>query len=63
MGHPGVGGRMQVEASSVKVKGMAFTLIPTCPTLTADIANASQNFSPKLLMCIKVSFNYIINIT
>lgn len=30
---------VQVEASSVKVKGMASVLIPTCPMLVAGIAN------------------------
>lgn len=63
MGYLGVGGRMQVEVSFVKVKGMVFTLILICFIFIVDIVNVFQNFFFKFLMCIKVSFNYIINIT
>ena len=45
-----------------KVKGMAFMLIPMCPMLMADIANQSQNFFLKPLMCFKINFNYISNV-
>ena len=41
---------------------MAFMLIPMCPMLMADIANQSQNFFLKPLMCFKINFNYISNV-
>lgn len=43
-----------METSSVKVKGMALMLIPTCPMLMVDIINQPQNFLPKPLKLILI---------
>lgn len=45
-----------MDVSSVKVKGMAFVLIPTCPVLLADIASQPQKFSPKPLKLALITY-------
>lgn len=54
MEHPGVGEMVQMEVSSVKVKGIALMLILTSPVLMADITDQSQAFPPKPLKFILI---------